>query len=380
MNKDEILKRLQEIIDLLNDENSTADEDETKALEEEARSLTEKLKEIKKVESRKSIANAINTGMNVATNVTPKVENEERHFTDTLEYRNAFKNYVLSGKESPELRENQTTHTTDIGAVIPNTITNKIYEKIEKYGKIFAKITKTNIKGGVSVPTSSVKPVATWVSEGKVADTQKKTTGNVIFAYNKLQVRVAISLEAELVSLEVFEKTVVDNCYEAIIVALEKSVFVGTGEGQPKGIIVDAEALPINEVSYETMCQIEGGVDEAYDETAEHYMTKKNYFEKVVGLVDQNGQPIARTSVGLDGKPEYAILGRKVNFVPADYLNGKFDVIVDLADFVCNSNMQLTMKKYFDEDTDQWVNKCTMICDGKLVSDQSRTVVELVSE
>lgn len=380
MNKDEILKRLQEIIDLLNDENSTADEDETKALEEEARSLTEKLKEIKKVESRKSIANAINTGMNVATNVTPKVENEERHFTDTLEYRNAFKNYVLSGKESPELRENQTTHTTDIGAVIPNTITNKIYEKIEKYGKIFAKITKTNIKGGVSVPTSSVKPVATWVSEGKVADTQKKTTGSVIFAYNKLQVRVAISLEAELVSLEVFEKTVVDNCYEAIIVALEKSVFVGTGEGQPKGIIIGAEALPINEVTYETMCEIEGGVDEAYDETAEHYMTKKNYFEKVVGLVDKNGQPIARTSVGLDGKPEYAILGRKVNFVPADYLNGKFDVIVDLADFVCNSNMQLTMKKYFDEDTDQWVNKCTMICDGKLVSDQSRTVVELVAE
>lgn len=374
MNKEEILKRLQEIIDLLNDENN--EDVDTEALQEESRQLNEKLKEINKMEERKRVANGINNGTVIANNVTPNAE-EERHYTDTLQYRKAFKDYVLSGKESAELRENQTTKTTDIGAVIPNTIINKIYEKIANYGKIFAKVTKTNIKGGVTVPTSTVKPVANWVAEGSVADKQKKSTGTIIFAYNKLQVRVAISLEADTVSLEVFEKTVVDNCYEAIIVALEKSIFVGTGTGQPKGVIVGATAKEISKVSYATLCEIEGEVDEAYDETAEHYMTKKNYFTNVVGLVDTNGQPIARTSVGIDGKPEYSILGRKVNFVPADYLGGKFDVIVDLSDYIINSNMQLTMKKYFDEDTDEWVNKCTMICDGKLVSDQSRTVVEI---
>ena len=374
MNKEEILKRLQEIIDLLNDEN--AEDVDTEALEEESRQLNEKLKEINKMEERKRVANGINNGTVIANNVTPTTE-ESRHYTNTLEYRKAFKDYVLLGKESAELRENQTTMTTDIGAVIPNTIVEKIYEKITNYGKIFAKVTKTNIKGGVTVPTSTVKPVATWVSEGKVADKQKKSTGTILFAYNKLQVRVAISLEADTVSLEVFENTVVDNCYEAIIVALEKSVFVGTGVGQPTGIITGATAKKIDAVTYETLCEIEGEVDEAYDETAEHYMTKKNYFTNVVGLVDSNGQPIARTSVGLDGKPEYSILGRKVNFVPADYLGGKFDVIVDLADYIINSNMQLTMKKYFDEDTDEWINKCTMICDGKLASDQSRTVVEI---
>ena len=119
MNKEEILKRLQEIIDLLNDEN--AEDVDTEALEEESRQLNEKLKEINKMEERKRVANGINNGTVIANNVTPTTE-ESRHYTNTLEYRKAFKDYVLLGKESAELRENQTTMTTDIGAVIPNTI------------------------------------------------------------------------------------------------------------------------------------------------------------------------------------------------------------------------------------------------------------------
>ena len=374
MTIEEIKKKLQEIIDKLNDENNT---DDAEALQEEARQLTEQLKKLQGMEERKNIASQINNGMNVATNVTPSIEGETRDVTSTLQYRNAFKNYVLTGKVDAELRASETTMTTDIGAVIPSTIMNKIYEKIETYGKIYAKVTKTNFKGGLSIPTSSLKPTATWVSEGSVADKQKKTTGSVIFAYNKLQVRVAISLEADTVSLDNFEKTVVDNCYEAIIVALEKSVFAGSGEGQPKGITVEVEAKTVAEINYATLCEIEGDVPEAYDGKAEHYMTKKNYFTKVVGLVDQDGQPIARTSVGIDGKPAYTILGRPVNFVSEDALNGNFDVIGDLSDYVINSNMSLTMKKYFDEDTYEWINKCTLICDGKLASSQSFQVIKL---
>lgn len=374
MTIEEIKKKLQEIIDKLNDENNT---DDAETLEEEARQLTEQLKKLQGMEERKSIASQINNGMNIATNVTPSIEGETRDVTSTLQYRNAFKNYVLTGKVDAELRANETTMTTDIGAVIPSTIMNKIYEKIETYGKIYAKVTKTNFKGGLSIPTSSLKPTATWVSEGSVADKQKKTTGSVIFAYNKLQVRVAISLEADTVSLDIFEKTVVDNCYEAIIVALEKSVFAGSGEGQPKGITVEVEAKTVAKIDYATLCEIEGDVPEAYDGKAEHYMTKKNYFTKVVGLVDVDGQPIARTSVGIDGKPAYTILGRPVNFVSEDALNGNFDVVGDLSDYVINSNMSLTMKKYFDEDTDEWINKCTLICDGKLASNQSFQVIKL---
>ncbi|MGU8157635.1 phage major capsid protein, partial [Clostridium perfringens] len=95
-------------------------------------------------------------------------------------------------------------------------------EKLKFYGNIFTRVTITNIKGGVSIPKASAKPVATWVSEGKVADKQKKEVkGSVVFAYHKLQCRVAVSLEADTTSLAIFESTVIDNVSEAMIIAIE---------------------------------------------------------------------------------------------------------------------------------------------------------------
>ena len=374
----EVDASLNEIIAKLEDDNN---EEDTEELEEESRSLlakkdelSETLKKLERKEERKSMAEKINNGLEVATNVTPVAKEETRNVYSTLEYRQAFMDFVLTGKE---MRGNATTKTTDIGSVIPTTIMNKIYEEIKKYGKVYEKITKTNFKGGLSIPTSSAKPTASWKAEGSVADKQKKGTSSIVFGYYKLQVRVAISLEAETVSLEVFEQTVADNITEAMIVALEKAVFVGTGSGQPKGIITDVEATEVQAIDYEELVDIEAGVDEAYEDTAEYYMSKAS-FADVIGLVDDDGQPIARTSLGLDGKPEKSILGRKVNIVPADYLGGKWAVIADLKDYILNSNLQMTFKKYFDEDTDEFIQKCTLIADGKLASEQSVTVIEVV--
>ncbi|MEO2596682.1 phage major capsid protein, partial [Clostridium perfringens] len=163
-----------------------------------------------------------------------------------LEYRTAFMKCVLGGTPIPddvvpaEERAAATTVTSDIGVLIPKTVMNKIIEKLKFYGNIFTRVTITNIKGGVSIPKASAKPVATWVSEGKVADKQKKEVkGSVVFAYHKLQCRVAVSLEADTTSLAIFESTVIDNVSEAMIIAIEEAIIKGSGTGQPLGIIND---------------------------------------------------------------------------------------------------------------------------------------------
>ena len=368
MTIEEIKKRLQEIVDALEDENSEAD---TEALEEESRNLTAELKRLEGLESRKSIAQKINDGALSINNVTPvKEERDEGNVYSTMEYRKAFMKYVLSGEKSAELR-------ADIGSVIPTTIMNKIYEKIENFGKIYSKITKTNFKGGLSIPTSSLKPSASWVAEGSTSDKQKKPTGDVVFAYYKLQCKVAITLEAGTVSLEIFEDTVAKNITEAMVKALEIAVFQGTGVKQPTGIETEVEATEIETVDYATLVNIESNVDEAYDDTAEYYMTKKDFLTKVIGLVDSNKQPIARVNIGIDGKPAPVLFGRPVNYTPAEVLGNVFAVVGDLADYVMNSNYQMTMKKYIDEGTDEEVSKCTLIADGKLASKQSFQVVTI---
>ena len=91
---------------------------------------------------------------------------------DELEYRKQFMNYVLKGTPIRMENADETTVTTDVGSVIPTTIINRIVEKIETTGNILAKVTRTFYKGGVSVPTSSAKPEATWTTERGTTDKQ----------------------------------------------------------------------------------------------------------------------------------------------------------------------------------------------------------------
>lgn len=390
MNIDEIKEELKkidtslnDIITKLEDENN---EEDTETLEEESRSLLDKkdklsaeLKKLEEREERKNMAKNINDGLNVATNVTPVANNGEvRNYNETLEYRQAFKDYVLKGVE---MRADAVTKTTDIGAVIPTSIMNKVYEKIETLGKVYAKITKTAFKGGLAVPTSSLKPTASWVAEGTGSDKQKKTFGSVTFAYFKLQCKVAVTLEADTVSLEIFEDTLAKNISEAMVKAIELAVFQGTGSGQPKGICTEVTATSVTAANfnYAKLVEIEGAIPEAYDSSAEYYMTKADFYTKVIGLVDTAKQPIARVNVGIDGKPAPALFGRPVNFVPSEYLGANTMVVGDLSDYILNSNLQITMKKYVDEDTDDTIHKATMLADGKLASKDSFQVIKVTS-
>lgn len=309
------------------------------------------------------------------------------------EYRLQFMNFVLKGTPIRMSNENQYTVTTDVGAVIPRTVINKIIEKMEKVGIIYAKMTKTFYQGGVVVPTSAVKPVATWTTERGSTDKQKKTTGSVTFAYHKLRCVVAVSLAVATVTLEVFEDTLAKQVVEAMIKKIEDAAFNGTGGtyNQPEGILlatpVSGHVVEVAEGSsptYANWLAAEGALEDAYDAGTEWYMRKKTYFGQVLGMTDQQGQPIARVSVGIDGKPSYELFGRKVNFtdhVPAFATSVSADtpfaVMFRFEDYICNINLDVTVRDYVDEDTDDKVKKALMLVDGKPVDLNSLVVVKV---
>lgn len=134
--------------------------------------------------------------------------------TNSIEYRSAFMNYVLHGEKMSNNLTNsdEITTTSDTGAVIPNTILNKIIEKMEKTGDILNKVTRTFYKGGATVPTSAAKPVATWTNERGKTDKQKKTLGSITFSYFKLKCVVAVSIAVDTVTLDVFENSYKQYC------------------------------------------------------------------------------------------------------------------------------------------------------------------------
>ncbi|WP_434794420.1 hypothetical protein TPDSL_13990 [Terrisporobacter petrolearius] len=314
----------------------------------------------------------------------------EDDYTNTIEYRKAFMNYVQKGISIPSEFKNvsETTKTTDIGEIIPETVLSKIIEKLEATGMILPLVTRTAYKGGVSIPTSSVKPVATWVAEGAGSDKQKKSTGEITFAYHKLRCAVANTLETEVMALPIFETTLIANVVEAMTKALEKSIISGTGTGQPKGILKETVEVEKNiEISasgspaLKDLEDAEAALPLAYENGAVWGMTKKT-FMKYASLKDTSGQPIGRVNYGIAGAPERTLLGRKV--VLNDYMDSykatvEADSIVgflfNFKDYVLNTNYNMTIKKYEDNDTDDMITKAIMLADGKVVDKNSLVTI-----
>ena len=311
-------------------------------------------------------------------------------YTNTMEYRKAFMNYVVKGAVIPgELKnQNSNTKTTDVGEVIPETILSKIVEKMEAAGMILPLVTRTSYKGGVKIPTSQVKPVATWVAEGAGSDKQKKTTSYISFGYNKLRCAISMSLEVDTMALAFFETTFINNVVEAMTKALEKSIISGSGNGQPKGILAETVATEKNvniaktsKPTYDTLIKAESALPLAYENGAVWFMTKKTFME-FAGMTDSAGQPIARVNYGIGGRPERVLLGRTV--VLNDYMDSYSDTVstdtvvaflFSPKDYVLNTNLNMTIKRYEDNDTDDQITKAIMLVDGKVVDVNSLVTV-----
>ncbi len=317
-------------------------------------------------------------------------ESDPEDIYDSVEYRKAFMNHVVGGKAIPDKFRNAstTTKTTDVGAVISPTVINRIVEKMESIGMILPLVTRTTFAAGATVPTSTVKPVATWVAEGATSDKQKKTTGQIDIKGYKLRCAISMTLETSVMSLQVFETTFVNNVSEAMVKAQEIAFISGTGTGQPKGVLTETaetdqniEIAAANDPTYQTLVDAEAALPLAYENGAVWNMTKKT-FMKFIGMVDTNKQPIARVNYGINGQPERSLLGRRV--VLNDYMTSlgatiTSDTVVaflfDWSDYMFNTNYNMTIKSYEDNDTEDQVTKAVMICDGKTIDKNSLVTV-----
>ena len=317
----------------------------------------------------------------------------ENENADDKEYRMAFMNYVLKGEAIPAQFKNQSevTSSGDVGAVIPNTIIERIVEKMELVGTILNKVTRTFYKGGVTVPTSVAKPVATWTTEHGTSDKQKKALGSITFNYFKLRCVVAVGIATDTMTLEIFEQTLSKNVADAMVKALEEAIIKGDGLNEPKGILTESaqedQVVSLKKgaaITYKNLCAMEAALPEAYENGAEWYMSKNTFYNQIVGMTDSNGQPIARTNVGIDGRPEHTILGRKVNFcqyVPSWTASVEEDItiafIFNMEDYMLNTNLNVTAKKYEDHDTDDQMTKAIMLADGKVIDTNSLTIMQV---
>jgi HK97 family phage major capsid protein len=370
----EIRKRKEEIRTMLQDDKQkNIDLD---ALETELRALND---EEKQLERRQDMANNIQTGDTQANVIEPPEESGQRNMNiyDSAEYRNAFMAYVTRNVPIPaEFRAGDANTTTDdIGALVPPVTLNKIIEKVEAYGMILPLVNRTAYKTGMTIPVASVKPTASWVAEGATSTKQKENLdASITFGHFKLRCAVSVSLEVDNMALSAFENRLVSSISEAMAKAIEQAILTGTGTGQPTGILKDTAAgatIAVKSIDYKTLVSAEAALPMEYENGAVWVMSKKTFME-FVGMTDSAGQPIARTNYGISGAPERTLLGRRVvltNYLPAYASTLKttqvFAFLYDFGDYTLNTNFEVGMKVYEDNETDDIVRKSIMVCDGK---------------
>lgn len=312
----------------------------------------------------------------------------------TLEYRTAFMKFAKTGEVTPELRVDAMTTVAEVSAVVPSTILNEVIRKVTIYGQVFNRVRKLNIKGGVTVPILSLKPTATWIGESSTSDKKKVTVNtSVSFSYYGLECKVSTSLLADTVTLTGFESTITDLIVEAMIQAIDLAVISGNGTGKCLGITADTRVPAAQIVTVASADFIEwdqwkkkvfAKMPLAYKAGATFIMASGTWEGYIDGMVDANGQPVARTNYGITDGPQERFGGKEVIQVEDDVIAPYDDASVgdvvavycNLRNYGFNSNMQMTMFRYLDHDTNEWIDKAILIADGKLIDPNGVVIVK----
>ena len=327
----------------------------------------------------------------------PEARDNEDIFA-SMEYRKAFMKYAQTGTPIPAQftqRDGSPANADTLGATIPTTVLNEFINLIRvRYGNLYSKVRKLNIKGAVKVPIAELQATFKWITEDTVAPREDggQIKDFVEFSYNMAEIRVSQSLLSSIVTIDLFEREIVRIMMIAYMQAMDTGIVKGTGNGQMLGILNDPRV--INQAGH----IIELSASDINNWTA----WRKQFFSKLpLGyragefifpiatvdayletMADANNNPIFRQATGLevnDGdavNPNGRFFGREISLVEPDIITdfdsaSSGDVIGiywQPDEYAINTNMAFGMRRWFDEDRNEWVNKMLTVVDGKVLN------------
>ena len=343
----------------------------------------------------KAPENAQLVGGEVLGAFSSKKEERKEDFFESMEYRSAFMKYVQNG--TPITRNGEAISTTETGAAIPLTIMREVINTVRKrYGNLYAKVRKTNIKGGVDYPVGALEADFKWITEETVSPRQKTDKlGTVSFKYNTAEIRIAQTFLANLLTLESFEAEITKVIAIAYVKAMDFGIVNGTGNGQMLGILNDASVTGLSghtiQMSANDINDWKSWRSKFFAKIPLGYRSGEFIFPVstvdayLETMSDANGNPVFRQATGLevnDGDamdPNGRFFGRRISLVEPDIIPD-FDtasvgdvigIFWNPEDYAINENFGFTMRRYFDEETNEWVDKALVVVDGKVLNPYS---------
>lgn len=333
-----------------------------------------------------------------ATGAQATQTREAESYLDTMEYRNAFATYVRTGVWNYEQRDASAgmVTTADIGKIIPNTIMQEVIKELKSYGNLYNRVRKLNVKGGVEFPIEDLVPQIKWITETEPSANQSapELKNSVVFGYHIAEARIAQSLLSEVVSLPILESEIAKLLAEAFVKEFDRIIINGTGSGQPLGILKDTRVKAKNKITMAAADAVDWSkwreklfakIPLSYRAGGVLVMTVDTWEGLICTMKDSNNRPIYTETYDVNtGAPTYRFNGKEVLLVENDLgiedystatAGNPYMLYFKPTDYAINSNLQIGFKRYFNEDTNKWVNKGLCIMDGKLLDVNSCYII-----
>lgn len=407
MTTKEIQERQAEINTRLNAIEQIATRAKTEKVDEDLDKLTIETENLIE-EKRKLDAEmlAIRSSVSEFKPIIKEEENEKKEFRtmkniySSVEYREAFQDYILSGNNSKvkEImkRADAVTVTSDVQSVIvPTTITSQLFKSFKNAGALYDAVTKTAYTAGMNIKTLNADLEIDWVAERTTSDKKKATTGYVTFSAFKGLIKFAESFETSVEALPEFEQAVYEKMREGMRKSFDKAIVNGTGVGQPKGILSESiyttqSVIMTNKnvATYKAWNDAIGKIPMDKKGSVTLVMNEVDWNANILGMIDGNGKPIAVEDI-LDGETRRKFMGHPVILLEKQGLptfeavtgsstaskSNAFAFFADLKDYWLNMNKNVQIKDYIDEDTDDRVKKLILLADGKMIDTSSILVI-----
>lgn len=235
---------------------------------------------------------------------------------ETTDYNKAFYRYVrhgLSGLDAMEVRALSVGTGSAGGYLVPRSLADKIVEKLveRNFVRRFATVIQT--ESPHDIPIEASLPTASWISEAAAFTESEPRFAQKTLGAHKLGIITTVS--EELLNDAAFdvEGYLALKFGNAIGTAEQTAFLVGTGTGQPKGIVADAgigvTAAANNAITADELISLYYSLESPYRENA-IWVMRDSTVAAIRKLKDSQGQYLWQPSLTA-GSPE-TLLGRPV--------------------------------------------------------------------
>lgn len=313
---------------------------------------------------------------------------------DSPEYRSAFLSYLNTGMATPQLlrAEGETTTTTtptgtlttDAPIAIPTTLSNRIIERLDDYGDIYASVSKTSLPGAIEYAIDDFDFVTHWVGEEEVSDVQKaERKSKISFGYHEFECRTQWSFLAGIVTMANFQSKFEPKMGKSIVKTLEQGIIRGSGTGQMLGIVNDPRVTHVIEMTEAQFKEwkswhslFDADIDPEYDD-GNLLMSKGSWAKYIDTMADNNNAPVNYAYNPVSGKRTNILVGKQTKLVKPvilpDFDKAKAGDVVaiygDMSNYCVNwqPGGHISVLRYPDYDKRKNKMLGYGVCDGKVI-------------